>query len=581
MRRTITICFLVAVFAAMVLVSGASVTQAADKIVHDAEYYILEAQHGEKWAAEDKELDKKLAELKKKYGRPPNIVHFMWDDQPVMAFGDPIYQKIRGYSTPNLNKLAADGMIFARMYTENGCTPSRSACLTGQHPIRNGVYEIGFPVEYRGMAPENVTIAEVLSQAGYATAFYGKLHLGDVESSYPHTQGFDEAFWAVYNQVFSLWHAQGEAANAVIGLHEEVLAENPYKLDDTFVQKGYVGYLEGKKGEQAKEWGAARTNKDYEMFDIEARKRALDFIHRSAKAKKPFYVAWWPQWLSFIPKPKKTSLQRGLVGDAYETNLEPSMGALMKTLEDLGIAENTLVIAMADNGPMTHNPPPGGGLGEGLFRGGKGDFTEGGVRVCAAAWWPGMIEPGQVVGDIIHETDLFTTFARLAGATKYIPTDRIIDGIDQTAFLLNGEGHSRRDYVFIYSGPNLAATVKMHYKRHWFAADPLQAASGIGAAYFDLYNDHREHTPLLINMLHMKEPFNRMRARHEAWIKKYPHREEVRGPAYTGISNARPETIALSKPPAAMKNLPFDLLEYIQHLEGLPFDPTGEPDIGR
>jgi arylsulfatase len=85
----------------------------AGKIVHDAEYYILEAQNGKKWAVEDKQLDKKLAELRKKYKNPPNIIHFMWDDQPVMAFGDPLYQKIRGYSTPNLNKLAADGMMFA------------------------------------------------------------------------------------------------------------------------------------------------------------------------------------------------------------------------------------------------------------------------------------------------------------------------------------------------------------------------------------------------------------------------------------------------------------------------------------
>ena len=97
------------------------------KIVHDAEYYILEAQNGKAWAVEDGELDRKLAELRQKYGTPPNIIHYMWDDQPPMSFGDPIYQKIRGYDTPNLNKLARDGMIFARMCTEPGCTPSRAA----------------------------------------------------------------------------------------------------------------------------------------------------------------------------------------------------------------------------------------------------------------------------------------------------------------------------------------------------------------------------------------------------------------------------------------------------------------------
>ncbi len=95
-----------------------------------------------------------------------------------MSFGDPIYQKIRGYDTPNLNQLAREGMIFARMCTEPGCTPSRAAMMTGQLAIRTGHYEIGFPVEYTGLAAENVTLAEVLSKAGYATGFYGKLHLG-------------------------------------------------------------------------------------------------------------------------------------------------------------------------------------------------------------------------------------------------------------------------------------------------------------------------------------------------------------------------------------------------------------------
>jgi len=558
---------------------GDAAAQGRSRIVHDAEYYIIEAQNSQQWAAEDETLDARLAELRQQYGRPPNIIHFMWDDQPVMAFGDRIYQKIRGYETPHLNTLAEEGMIFARMYTENGCTPSRSASLTGQHPIRNGMYEIGFPIEYRGLAAENVTMAEVLSRAGYATGFFGKLHLGDVEQAYPTNQGFDEALWAIYNQVFSLWNVQGEAANAVIGLHEELLADSPYKLDDNFLQKGYVGYLEGRKGEQAREW-CGTTKECYDQFDAEAQRRALAFIRTSAEAGKPFYVAWWPQFTSFMPTPQKTSLQRGLVGDGYESYLDPAVGALMQTLRDLGIAENTLIVAMADNGPMTHNPPPGGGLGEGPFRGGKGDITEGGVRVAAAAWWPGVIGPDQVVGDIIHEVDLYTTFARLAGATQYIPTDRVIDGIDQTSFLLNGEGYSRRDYVFIYSGPNLGATVKGYIKKHWFAADPLQAASGIGAAYYDLYNDHREVTPLLLQALQYKEAFNRMRARHELWMQRYPNREEARGPAYTGIANARPETRALSSPPAWLRNLPFDPLQFIEHLDELPFDPTGEPDIG-
>ena len=122
------------------LVAQPAASAQSGQIVHDAEYYILEAQNGKVWAVEEGELDKKLAALKEKYGTPPNIIHYMWDDQPPMAFGDRMYQKIRGYDTPNLNKMADEGMLFARMYTEPGCTPSRSASLTGQYAIRTGTW---------------------------------------------------------------------------------------------------------------------------------------------------------------------------------------------------------------------------------------------------------------------------------------------------------------------------------------------------------------------------------------------------------------------------------------------------------
>ena len=156
---------------------------------------------------------------------------------------------------------------------------------------------------------------------------------------------------------------------------------------------------------------------------------------------------------------------------------------------------------MADNGTMAHNPPLGLGMTEMIFRGGKGDFLEGGVRVPAFAWWPGVIDGGQIIGDIIHQTDLFTTFARIAGATEYVPTDRIIDGIDQTALLLNGDTQGRRDYVFIYTGPMLGATVKGRMKRHWISGDPGDV-SGVAAAYYDLLTDTRENNPLMANVFH-------------------------------------------------------------------------------
>ena len=297
--------------------------QDAKPIIHDAQYYVLDAQNGEQWAAEDKDLDARLAALRQKYGRPPNIIHILWDDQPFGAVGIPALQQIRGFSTPNLNKMAAEGMLFSRMYSQPSCTPTRAAAMTGQIPVRNGMYKVDWPVEYKGLGKNNVTIASALSKAGYETAFYGKWHLGDIEESYPYNQGFDEALFAVYNQPQGLWNVQGEAANATLGLREELLAKDPYQLDDKFIQKGFVLYIEGKKGEQGKEWGATQTPKDYAMLDIESEKRAHAFMTKSVADGKPFYLAWWPLWTSFLPDPKKVSLQRGLVGEAYGRKSRP------------------------------------------------------------------------------------------------------------------------------------------------------------------------------------------------------------------------------------------------------------------
>ena len=581
MRRTMRyqsgIVAAAALLVAALLAPAVASAQSEPQIVHDAEYYILEAQNRQVWAAEDAALDARLTELRAEHGTPPNIIHVMWDDTSFGDVGIPAISKIRGFETPSINRMAEEGILFTRMYTEVGCTPSRAAVLTGRHAIRSDMYVIGFPTEYSGMSGEEVTVAEVLSAAGYATAFYGKLHLGDIEQSYAHNQGFDETLFGIYNQVFSLMNVQGEAANAMLGLKEEMLVPDPYKLDDTFIPRGFVGYIEGKKGEPGLEWrGTAKE--DYDAFDPETKVRALDFIRRNAAANRPFFVAWWPMMTSFIPSPEKKTVSRGLYTDNMQYNVDAFIGELMEELESLGIAENTLLVVMADNGPMAHNPPPGLGMTETIFRGGKGDFLEGGVRVPAFAWWPGTIEPGQIVGDIIHEVDLFTTFARLGGALDGVPTDRVIDGIDQTSIFLDGDTHGRRDYVFIYQGPHLGATVKGNVKKHWITSDE-GAASGIGAAFYDLLSDTREKNPMLVNTLHLNEAFVRMRARHELWSQRYPNGERARGPAYTGLSNARPETVALSEPPVELQDLPFDIFEFLEY--ELPWEFRADPDIGQ
>jgi arylsulfatase len=497
--------------------------QAADKIVHDAEYYILEAQNGEKWAAEDKELDKKLAELKKKHGTPPNIVYILWDDTAFGAVGFSGLQKNFGYETPHMNRMAEEGINFTRMYTEPSCTPTRAAVLTGRHPVRHGMGVVGMPHEFSGLRAEEVTIAEVLSKAGYATAFYGKGHLGDIEESYLHNQGFDDAFFTPMNQITSLYNPQGNAVNAVLGLHPEIYPPDPYRLDNPgLVPSGWVQIIEGKKGEKGKEW-CGTSNECYEKMDRESEKRTLEFIRKNAKAGKPFFVSYWPNFLNFLkPDMPKKTVSGGKVADNMGP-VDDFVGQVMDELKQLGIAENTLFIAMADNGPMVHSPPPGWGMLPMIYRGGKGDFTEGGVRTPAFAWWPGVIKEGQVVGDIIHVTDLYTTFARLGNAMNHIPTDRVVDGLDQ----------------------------------------------------FDLYQDPREENPQLVPLIHTQGQFNRMLARHELFKKKYPDMPNAKGIPYTGLSNARPETKAIAEQVKRnMKNMPFDVKEYLK------FDAPGSKSVG-
>jgi hypothetical protein len=128
----------------------ASAQGARDAVVHDSEHYILDAQYGERWAAEDKDLDQKLAELRQKFGAPPNLIHILFDDTPVGEIGIPFIQKQRGWETPNINRLADEGINFTRMYTEPSCTPSRAAVMTGRLAVRNAMFNVGFPYESGG-----------------------------------------------------------------------------------------------------------------------------------------------------------------------------------------------------------------------------------------------------------------------------------------------------------------------------------------------------------------------------------------------------------------------------------------------
>ena len=503
---------------------------------------------------EDADLQQKLQALQAKHGTRPNIIHIMWDDTALGEVGIPEIQAVRGFETPNMNQMADEGINFMRMYTEPACTPTRAAFQTGRYAVRSGMHTVSFPVEYSGIDADEITIAEILSDAGYGTAFFGKWHLGDTEFSYAHNQGYDEAFFAPYNQVPSMWVPQAEAGNVITGLYPDLYGDDPYEMDTSWQPLGQVWTLEGTKGGDTMEWGPPPDIENYWDIETEAQRRTLAFIDKSVAAQQPFFVAYHPILTAFFPDPrdptKKTANKNLLQEDLVK--LDAFVGELFDHLDARGIAENTLVVVMADNGPFIHYGPRG--MVETLYTGGKGDFTEGGVRVPAIARWPGVIAPDQIVGDILHVSDLFTTFARLGGAMDGIPRDRVIDGVDQTSLFLNGDGFSRRDYVMIYQGPYLAAGVKGRFKRDWKNATPGLSKN----EFYDLYTDPREKTGEMIEQFHIKSMFNRQPARHELWMQEYPNRPDATpGPALTGIVNERPETRQLYTAPVDTETLPF------------------------
>lgn len=506
----------------------------AKDIIHDAEFQLLQKQHGKRWATEDVNIEKKLEALKKKHGKRPNIIHIMWDDMPYGAIGHPMLNNVTGYKSPNINKMAANGMTFSRMYSEPSCTPTRVAAMTGRQPVRSGMIFPIFPIHKMGLPGSEVTIAEVLGD-DYTTGFFEKSHFGDQEESYLHNQGFDEAIFTLYNQFAGqMFTPEAEAAGFTVGWNKD--GWDHYALDQNFRPTEWMWAVEGFKGKKGKEIVTPKSTKEYLEFNKMAYSRVKDFIKKHANDDKPFLLDWWPNALEIDnPEniPRKTP--NGTFSSESFLRLDKQIGEIVALTEKLGIDDNTLIVLMSDNGPMKELWPDTTFHNPGIFRGGKNDFLEGGVRVPAFAYWPGVIEKGAVVNDMVHATDLFTTFARLGGKMDDIPTDRVIDGIDQTALLLNGDHHGRRDHVFIYQGAQLSAVVKQQYKRHFAGAAPGLAGKG----FFDLLKDPREEHPLMAEFLWAWPAFDQMKERHEAQIKKYPHTEVARGKPYTGVTRLK------------------------------------------
>jgi arylsulfatase A-like enzyme len=491
----------------------------------DAPFLAYQEKNKAKWAQEDEIIDEKLAALEQKFGKKPNIIYILADD---VGWGEMGWQgggKHRGTPTPELDKLAFEGMRFWTAYAEPSCTPSRIAINTGRHPVRTGLVSVLWPGQTDGLSGKEVTVAEVLSEAGYTTAMWGKWHLGEEPEHAPENQGYDYAYYGMWNGAPDNWPASfdmyKDAPNPMKAMFYDFPGAEEYKKR-TGIDLTEAAFV-GRKGEGRKpvEGVAGKLGPDrQEAFEAESIKQITAFIKDNAKDDKPFFIYWatYTQQLQGSKAHHNDKHVDKVNAQASEMAAHNAhVRQLLDTLKAEGIAENTLVVWISDNGPMYAFYP---NSGYSWLRGGKGDVLEGGVRVPAMAWWPGMIEPNQDPVDILHLTDLFTTAARLGGALDKIPDDRVTDGVDQTALLLLGEDHGRRNMMFHYSGGVLGAIRYEDFKVHI-----TEGHGGLpGMDFYNVMRDPGEKFGQLYPGLFAVTPVQNTLRDHMRLIEKYPNR---------------------------------------------------------
>ncbi len=475
------------------------------------------------WAAEDVEIDAKLAALEERFGKKPNIVYILTDD---IGWGELGWQgggKHRGTPSAELDKMAFDGMRFWSAYAEPSCTPTRIALNTGRHPVRTGLLSVLWPGMEDGLSPEEVTIAEVLSEAGYSTAMWGKWHLGDLPEHGPENQGYDYAYYGLFNGAPDFWQASFEDESGTFPFADFPGYEAYFER--TGIDLSVAGYV-GRKGEgRTPIEGVAGllSPERQEAFENESIAQITDYIRDRADDENPFFV-YWASYALQISASQEFLNAPGVDKNNRQASFmmlhDKHVRQLLDTLEEEGVAENTLVVWISDNGPMYAFWPT---AGYSLLRGSKGDILEGGIRVPAMAWWPGMIEPGQDPVDMLHVTDLFTTAARLAGALDSIPNDRITDGVDQTSLFLNGEGHGRRNFIAHYSGPVLGALRYENFKIHI-----TEGHGGLpGMDFYNVKRDPGEKYGKLYPGLYAVAPMQMLLGSHNGRIAAFPHRSPM------------------------------------------------------
>lgn len=374
----------------------------------------------------------------------PNFIVIFADD---LGYGDLSSYGHPTILTPNLDKMAAEGMRFTQFYAGAAvCTPSRAALLTGRLGIRTGMYgkrSVLFPNSASGLPLKEITIAEMLKAKGYATGIIGKWHLGQLPEFLPMHQGFDYWFGIPYsNDMGKIGttryspdnpNATAPKPNAIplpLYRNARVIEEEP---DQHYLTRRYTG-------------------------------EAINFIKKNADENKSFFLYYasnFPHVPLYASPEFEGKSKRGLYGDVV-AELDWSVGQVLKTLKDLKIDKNTFVIFTSDNGPWLTQLDHGGSAG--ILYEGKNSTYEGGMREPAIAWWPGKIRANAVSSALANAMDLLPTFAKLSGAD--LPKDRILDGMDISDILF-GKKNMVRNMIYYYINESLYAVRKGPWKAHF------------------------------------------------------------------------------------------------------------------
>jgi arylsulfatase len=440
----------------------------------------------------------------------PNIVFILVDN---IGWGD--FGVYGGQTpTPRIDRLANEGIRFNNYNVEAQCTPSRSAIMTGRMPVRSGTFRVPLPGQgLSGLCPWEYTTANLLSDAGYATALYGKWHLGEVPGRLPSDQGFDE-WWGIKNS----WD---EAGYTSYPLFKESGLEPPM-------------IWEGEKGQASTSVMPLDLNVRPIVDEKYIVPKTIEYIKRQAAAQKPFfvYVGYSQVHPPMLVNPGflNKSIQRGGPYSDMLGEMDFHVGQILDAIKESGIDGNTIVILSSDNGGLQSLPSSAFGGSSGPWR---GDFFntpfEGSMRTAAMIRWPGAIPAGVVTNEIVAATDWLPTLAGFAGAPHLVPKDRPIDGVDASAFMLGKSDTTGRDsYLFIgIDGEIMSVKWKMYKTifRYTEGADKPIVAPQFPMT-FDLSSDPRENWNLFNT--EMTEgwalaPAFRSILEYETSLKQYPN----------------------------------------------------------